>query len=353
MVPVAQPVPAAAPAAPAAAVNNNVPNASSKAPKELPNGVWLNLVQRYNDIELNGAKREFPEKQVLGAEAILARLYHEHTVSKAYTPLYLGEIVSHRSFTALNELNKVAKDMPKKAKMQMDDTGAFTVADPDPWDPKSLMMILDSVEACQWALILVQWGDENAVTLYCQWYARLVRTHANRLEQVKAFWEAAMWRLVLDLRRGITWTQATNSIMLDTAFLQDCLNKTIKKPSGTPDSPNKTRRGGMNTRTPAQTHSSSSTQWSPRGKGNKSSGDNWTSSKGEQGTRPKGKSKGKGKNKSSKGKNKGSDKGTSKGSRDSWTPDSNQWQNSSKRTWEDKSSDAQWRNDDSWKSGSW
>jgi hypothetical protein len=50
----------------------------------------------------------------------MARVHHEHTVSKNYTPLYLGEILTTRSFTATGEINKLAltdKDKTKWTKL--------------------------------------------------------------------------------------------------------------------------------------------------------------------------------------------------------------------------------------------
>ncbi len=41
---------------------------------------------------------------------------------------------------------------------------------------------------------------------------------------MKSFREAAMWGIVLDLRCGKSWTAASQAIMTDEAFLQDCLN---------------------------------------------------------------------------------------------------------------------------------
>ena len=54
-------------------------------PKSLPAGVYTKLVQDYNDITIDGEKRQFPERNPLGAEKVLARMYHEHHTSKLYT----------------------------------------------------------------------------------------------------------------------------------------------------------------------------------------------------------------------------------------------------------------------------
>ncbi|CAE7864993.1 POLA2, partial [Symbiodinium necroappetens] len=99
-------------AARAAALSPNAgsPAGASTAPAptllNLP--AWGPLVQAYNAKLLDGKPRQFPTRRLAGADAILARIYHEHTVSKAYTPLMLGEILAARTWTSADELNKLA-----------------------------------------------------------------------------------------------------------------------------------------------------------------------------------------------------------------------------------------------------
>ena len=60
-----------------------------KPPKQLPTGVWDAAIQRFNAVEIQGIPRSFPERELLGAEATLARTRQEHTKSKLYTPVGL------------------------------------------------------------------------------------------------------------------------------------------------------------------------------------------------------------------------------------------------------------------------
>ena len=50
-------------------------------PKSLPAGVYTKLVQDYNDITIDGEKLQFPERNLLGTEKVLARIYHENRTS--------------------------------------------------------------------------------------------------------------------------------------------------------------------------------------------------------------------------------------------------------------------------------
>ena len=83
--------------------------ADEKIPKTFPQ--WAAQVEKYNRVTLNGERRNFPEAKLTGAEPILARMWHEHTKSKMYTPVTLGEILAKRTFTATGEVNYLA--LPK------------------------------------------------------------------------------------------------------------------------------------------------------------------------------------------------------------------------------------------------
>ena len=65
-------------------------------PKTLPASVYTTLVEDYNEITIDSDRRQFPERQLMGAEKVLARMYHEHHTSKMYTATSLGEVMSQR-----------------------------------------------------------------------------------------------------------------------------------------------------------------------------------------------------------------------------------------------------------------
>ncbi|OLP87851.1 hypothetical protein AK812_SmicGene30888 [Symbiodinium microadriaticum] len=63
------------------------------------------LCEVFEDRLLDGKSRTFPVQELLGAEEILARMWFEHTVSRMYTLVSLGEIVSRRTWTPGRVLN--------------------------------------------------------------------------------------------------------------------------------------------------------------------------------------------------------------------------------------------------------
>ena len=92
------------------AVTSNTTDATDeKVPKTFPQ--WAAQVEKYNRITVNGERRRFCEAKLTGAEQILARVWHEHTKTKMYTPITLGEILAKRTFTATGEVNPLA--LPK------------------------------------------------------------------------------------------------------------------------------------------------------------------------------------------------------------------------------------------------
>ncbi len=57
-----------------------------KIPKTLPPGVYNELIEQYNKVSIHGQRRAFPEKQLLGAEKIIARMWYMNTTRASVTP---------------------------------------------------------------------------------------------------------------------------------------------------------------------------------------------------------------------------------------------------------------------------
>ena len=91
----------------------------NKVPKTLPAGKWTELITHYNSITLGGRPRSFPVREVLGAESVIARLWHERHVSHLYTPLQ-PEVLQHSSFTASGDINPLIKTNKKNVALSLD-----------------------------------------------------------------------------------------------------------------------------------------------------------------------------------------------------------------------------------------
>lgn len=213
------------------------PAADDKPPKTLPAGVWGTLVNNYNKIQLDGRDRVFPTHILVGAEGVLARLYHEHTHSHLYTPLLLGEILQHRSFQSSGEVNPLAKQNKRTSSLKLED-GVLIEQDEKGWEPRSVLAILDGLEAASWATILVNLGPEHDVHRYIDWMTQRVRSRPNKTEQFNAYWTACSWKIAMGMREGQTFTFLVDTVMKDFDRFSDFMSREdtrqdtpIKKPA--------------------------------------------------------------------------------------------------------------------------
>ena len=211
--PPAPAVPAPAPVAPAATTDE-------KPPKTLSSTIWSTQINKYNNVQLGGKDREFPTTMITGAETVLARMYHEHHVSKLYTVVKLGEILQHRVYTATGSVNS----MGTKSK----DTGLLTVSngvletkEDRVWDPEGQWAILDALESIRWAMIFVDLGTEESVIRWTDWFTKLCRQHPKKITALKSLWTHASWRVAMAMRTGSTFETITTTIMIDQPYLQE------------------------------------------------------------------------------------------------------------------------------------
>ena len=145
-----------------------------KIPKTWPKGVYQQLITDYK--VSTGNTKTFPEKILLGAEQVVIRMWHEHTVSKNYQAVGLGEIITKRTFTATGSVNSTAKrDKSDKTLVLNPDDHTLVQQEQKDWDPQSMMMILDSLDAIRWAWILIQISNQESIDTYIERFSQLTR----------------------------------------------------------------------------------------------------------------------------------------------------------------------------------
>jgi hypothetical protein len=222
------------PVTPAASVPaTSTSSKQHKPPKDLPPGVWSSQIRAWENKYT--PPRTFPQELLIGAEAVLARIWWEHTESKAYTPIKLGEILSLRSFTSsgmLNPLSNTNKD--KENVLGLDSSGQLTELKPSTWDPRGLLSVLDALEAIRWALIWADLGDEGAVGRWIDHFVKLARNRTADIHAVKALWDAASWKVSLQMRTGSTFTVATKTLLDTPHYFTEYLNNSSPSTSPSP-----------------------------------------------------------------------------------------------------------------------
>ncbi len=215
--------------APPAAGTTSSPSSTptdSKIPKALPAGKWTELVEFYNKITVNGRPRQFPTKELLGAETVIARLHYERHHSHLYTPLQLGEILQVRSFTASGEINPlVAKHGRKSLPLTLNEDKEIIESEEPTWVPRSVLSVLDGIQARRWALILVQMDEEHEIHSFCDWMQQRARSKPDKMEQMVSFWHSSMWKIAMAMRAGETFGTAAQRVQQDLEAFHEAMTK--------------------------------------------------------------------------------------------------------------------------------
>ena len=221
--------PSPGPATPASLSLGASPTSTSesKVPKNLPAGKWTELVNSYNAVTVAGRPRSFPVREILGAECVIARLWHEKHVSQLFSPLLLGEILQHRSFTASGDINPLAKTGKKQTALSLDEDRQLVETEEQTWSPRSVLSVLDGITACRWAFTLVQYGEEEEIVAFCNLMQQRARSRPDKMEHMTAYWHASMWKICMAMRSGETFGAASKPIMDDMESFHDYMNKDI------------------------------------------------------------------------------------------------------------------------------
>ena len=234
-----KPLQQATPSQPVAAVTTP---SEDKVPKNLPPGRWAKLLAEYQSQQIDNEDRIFPVQELLGAEPILARVLHEHEVSKTYTPIQLGEIITCRTFQANGEPNPLAKKERNVTKLTL--TGEQLVASPEePWQPRSVLAIIDGLTSIRWAYVLCRVGTERSIHTFFDWLVRLVRGRPLKTDQVAQYWMTVSWRLALDMRAGKTFAESTALLMKDYDTFSECMGREATPPNKKIAAPATTAKG--------------------------------------------------------------------------------------------------------------
>ena len=178
-------------------------------------------VAAYNGVLVRGEKREFPTIELLGAEEVLSRIHWEHTKSKLYTPVGIGEILAKRTFSALGVVNTLAVKRNSGAPQQLRlIDGNLAVAEDRPFTPKGVWAVVDGITAIKWAWTLIGVGSEKAVEDYAKWWITKARLHSARIDAIADYWEAASQRLASRMRLGHTFDAESAAIIEDHPGIQ-------------------------------------------------------------------------------------------------------------------------------------
>ena len=139
-------------------------------------------------------------------------------------------LITNRTFTATGSVNSTAK-RDKADKTLVLDTEHTTLVHQEQkdWDPQSMMMILDSLDAIRWAWILIQISAQEAIDNYIERFIQLTRKNPQRLPNVKEAWDTFSWTIAMRMRNNVTFKQATEEILQDPVTIADILSQPVRK----------------------------------------------------------------------------------------------------------------------------
>ena len=169
----------------------------------------------------SGSNRVFPTQELVGAEAVLARIHHELTVSKLFTPVGLGEILQRRTFQASGEPNVLAKKEAKPTTFTVSND-QLVATEEQQWQPRGLLAILDGLASVRWAYVLLEMGPEASVHAFFDWATKLARSRPQKADQLNQWWTTISWRLALELRGGKSWDEAAGPLQRDYDTFTEC-----------------------------------------------------------------------------------------------------------------------------------
>eukprot|EP00438_Fugacium_kawagutii_P021843 Skav233012 [mRNA] locus=scaffold909:68906:88437:+ [translate_table: standard] len=219
------PTPATLTSASAATVPGASSSGNDKPPKTLPPQIWNQQIQKYNAILVGTRPRRFPEMEILGTESILARIHFEHVTSKQYTPVGLGELLAKRSFAAGGEINPLSRNPRKSGTIYIEDEKLVQDDTEKPWQPRSVLAVMDGANAIRWAWVLLELGEEDQIHDYIDWFIGKARSRPQRLDQLRQFWDAASWKMCMRMRSGKLFGEAASIIMSDVDTFHEYMAK--------------------------------------------------------------------------------------------------------------------------------
>ena len=216
--------PPPAPAVTVSTSSGSSKTSEDKAPKQLPQGIWSQLLVAYQSQQLHGRDRVFPTQEILGADAIIARVWWEHTHSKLYSPVQLGEVLQARTFQASGEVNPLAKANRSTSKLTIADNELVQEDEPV-WSPRSVLAIIDGLNSVRWTYIFTGLGDEVSVNEWFDWMIRLCRSRPAKTEQMSQFYLLSSWKLCMDLRSGKSFEESSKVLMRDYDAFTECMSR--------------------------------------------------------------------------------------------------------------------------------
>ena len=150
----------------------------------------------------------------------------EHTVTKMYTPVTLGEILCRRTWTPGRMLNPLAAERrrnPPVPRLCGWSTAPWCRRSPPSGRHGASLSTIDGANAVRCAWILLKIGEEADVIKYADSFVAKARAHADMVPAIQAFWHKSAWTIAMALRNSTSFGEAVKSVMNDVATWQEII----------------------------------------------------------------------------------------------------------------------------------
>ena len=200
--------------------------------------VYHDLITKWQDGWV--PKRNFPHHLIQGADSVLLRLLEEHTTSRFYTPLHLGEIIQARAHNTDGSINLSRVDKPRRDdRVILTASGVeYEAASPDPLVETDRWKIYDALTANGWALRWAGYCSDDAATAWTDWLIAELRTK-DSTDLFKLFYHTCNWRIAFAMRSGTKFEEETGKIMKDDEWIRktkEQIKEKFTSPGATPKS---------------------------------------------------------------------------------------------------------------------
>ena len=199
------------------------PSPSAHAvPKFFEPGVFQALLDDWETATV--PRRTFPKQLLAGAESTLARLHHELTVSRLYTPLPLAEVIKLRAYNTDGSVNMKGVQSSHRDALLRIEGGSLKVQPVDSsmeYLDGGRWTLWDAVEANSYALKLTKYGSDASIDGLAILLQRLVRDFTVTTSAFNYVYTAIAYRITFAMRGGVTFDAEAGRIVDEKKWIEE------------------------------------------------------------------------------------------------------------------------------------
>ncbi|OLP81577.1 hypothetical protein AK812_SmicGene37863 [Symbiodinium microadriaticum] len=118
-----------------------------------------------------------------------------------------------------------AKDADKELVVDVDRDRLVAKDTEDSWEPRSMLAVIDALDALRWAYILLEYGHEFDVCALFDDFIHKARQRPQQLDAFRSYYESATWKLCRELRSGRTFAESVAAVREDLQLFQEVMSR--------------------------------------------------------------------------------------------------------------------------------